>query len=44
MRLNQKQITESRIRDIKRKMLHQKNKDTRELWKNHILYLESQLN
>lgn len=43
MKLNQKQIIESRIRDIKRKILHQRNKNTRSLWEEHIIYLESQL-
>lgn len=43
MRLNQKQIIESRIRDIKRKLLHQRNSNTRAMWNEHIIYLESQL-
>lgn len=43
MKLNEKQVMESRIREIKRKLLHQKNKNTRQLWREHINYLESQL-
>jgi len=43
MRLNEKQMIESRIRDIKRKLLHQRNKDTRQIWEDHIAYLELQL-
>lgn len=43
MRLNEKQIIQSRIRDIKRKLLHQRNENTRQLWKDHITYLEAQL-
>lgn len=44
MKLSEKQITESRIREMKRKLLHQKHKETRCIWEEHILYLESQLN
>lgn len=43
MRLNQKQIIKSRIRNIKRQLLHQRNENTRNLWRNHIIYLESQI-
>lgn len=43
MILNEKQIIESRIRDIKRKLLYQRNKYTRQIWKDHITYLKSQL-
>lgn len=42
-RLTQKQITESRIREIKRKLLHQTDPSTREIWMEHITYLESQI-
>lgn len=43
MKLNQNQIIQSRIREIKRKLLHQRNIHTRQLWRDHITYLESQL-
>lgn len=43
MILNKEQIIQSRIRNIKRKLLHQRNIHTRQLWKDHISYLESQL-
>lgn len=43
MKLNQNQIIQSRIREIKRKLLHQRNIHTRQLWRDHIAYLESQL-
>lgn len=42
-KLTQQEITESRIRDIKRKLLHQKDESTRQIWMEHITYLESQI-
>ena len=42
-RLTQQEITEGRIRDIKRKLLHQKDETTRQIWLDHITYLESQI-
>ena len=43
MRLTRKQVLESRIRDIKRKLLHQRDVGLRKMWKEHIEYLQSQL-
>lgn len=43
MRLTRKQQLESRIRDMKRKMLHQRDQGTRSIWKSHIEYLESEI-
>ncbi|WP_286010097.1 hypothetical protein [Clostridium sp. Marseille-Q2269] len=34
----------SRIREIKRLILHQRDSRTRSIWKSHIKFLESQLN
>lgn len=31
---------ESRIREIKRKLLHERNPIIRDMWKDHIKYLE----
>ena len=43
MKLSQNQIIQSRIRELKRKLLHQRTIHTRQLWREHISYLESQL-
>lgn len=43
MILSEKQTIESRIREIKRGLLHQKSKGTREIWREHIKYLETQI-
>lgn len=34
---------ESRIRDIKRQLLHQKDKTTRKIWVEHINFLDGQI-
>lgn len=41
--MNRSKIIESRIRDIKRKMLHQRDALVRKIWREHIEYLETQL-
>lgn len=33
---------DSRIRELKRKLLHQRDKVTRKIWLEHIEYLEAQ--
>lgn len=38
-----KQLLESRIRELKRKLLHEHNRETRTIYKDHINYLESQI-
>lgn len=43
VKLNEKQVLESRIRDIKRKILHQGNKEIRTIWQDHVNYLENEL-
>ena len=43
MKLSERQILEGRIRDIKRKILHQGNKEIRTIWQDHINYLENEL-
>ena len=43
MRLTQNQILEGRIRELKRKILHERNEVIRNTYKEHIEYLESQL-
>lgn len=40
-RLTQEQIVNSRIREIKRKILHTHNKSTRDMYRDHISYLMS---
>lgn len=40
-RLTQEQIINSRIREIKRKILHTHNKSTRDIYRDHINYLIS---
>ena len=42
-KLTRNQKIESRIREIKRKMLHQRDSVIRNIWNEHIKYLESQL-
>ena len=43
MKLTRNQKLESRVRDIKRKLLHQRDKVTRKIWTDYIEYLESQI-
>lgn len=43
MRLSRKEQLQSRIRDIKRQMLHQYDQGVRYIWKSHIEYLESEV-
>ena len=43
MRKSRKQVLESRIRDIRRKLLHQRDAGLRKMWKEHIEYLELEL-
>lgn len=38
-----KQLLESRVRELKRKILHTRNSGTRRLYKDHINYLKSQM-
>lgn len=42
-RLTQKQILEGRIREIRRKLLHERNEIIRNTYKDHVRYLEEQL-
>lgn len=42
-RLTQEQVVKSRIREIKRKILHTHNKTTREIYISHIHFLENEL-
>lgn len=37
-----KNINESRIRELKRKLLHEHNQIIRNIYRDHIAYLESQ--
>ena len=43
MKLSERQILEGRIRDIKRKILYQGNKEIRTIWQDHVNYLENEL-
>lgn len=40
---NNKSVLQSRIRDIKRKLLHEHNPIIRETYRDHINYLQSQI-
>lgn len=42
-KINRNKNIEKRIREIKRKMLHQRDSLVRKIWREHIEYLESQL-